>query len=518
MLIVSPAYHEFTKYDPNTIAAQSRQLDWSQQPNPFKIYPIGQRIELKPHLSSSGANPDSQERFLQRFSRLLHLSYGVTAILPGDRPIYFRSIPSAGGLYPAELYVLSRGSKGLPQGIYNYQAIDHSLLKIWDDCHWPRLSAACFDHPLFELTNVALVVTAVFYRSAWRYEDRAYRRLCLDSGHLLGSIELAANMTGFRASSIGEFLDAEIEHLLSLDDREEGPLVVLPLQDLLRVPAIERWRLDRDAVRAEFEDPIESVERGEWLGYLHQHTRIVPEDSGPQRRWQKVPSLPESAGDLLPIADKYNFPFCDRIDAHSTPIGWGEMLQPLANTILCRRSTRQFTGGNIDLEQLRQILDFAYHAENYRSQGLDPQPDFFDLSAIETFVVASGVEGLDDGCYYYAPHAQQLRQIRFKSFRREIHYLCLGQNLGRDAAVAIVHTADLSPAIQRYGDRSYRYLHLDAGHLGQRLNLAAIRLNLGVSGIAGFFDNLVNEVLGIPSEEAVLYITTIGQPRVSNNL
>ncbi|NJO94245.1 MAG: SagB/ThcOx family dehydrogenase, partial [Hydrococcus sp. RM1_1_31] len=54
----------------------------------------------------------------------------------------------------------------------------------------------------------------------------------------------------------------------------------------------------------------------------------------------------------------------------------------------------------------------------------------------------------------------------------------------------------------------YRYLHMDAGHLGQRLNLAAIYLNLGASGIGGFFDDQVNEVLGIPEDEAVIYITT----------
>ena len=74
------------------------------------------------------------------------------------------------------------------------------------------------------------------------------------------------------------------------------------------------------------------------------------------------------------------------------------------------------------------------------------------------------------------------------------------------------HTADLQQAIQQYGDRAYRYLHLDAGHLGQRLNLAAIRLGLGVSGIGGFFDDLVNQVLGIPEEEAVIYLTTLGVP------
>ena len=121
--------------------------------------------------------------------------------------------------------------------------------------------------------------------------------------------------------------------------------------------------------------------------------------------------------------------------------------------------------------------------------------------------------GLEEGCYYYAPKAQELRQIRFKNFRRELHFLCLGQELGQNAAAVLFHTADLKSAVAEYGDRVYRYLHMDAGHLGQRLNLAAIRLNLGVSGIGGFFDDQVNEVLGIPSDEAVLYITTFGRPR-----
>ena len=146
-------------------------------------------------------------------------------------------------------------------------------------------------------------------------------------------------------------------------------------------------------------------------------------------------------------------------------------------------------------------------------QSFDPKPDYFDLNLIETFLAVSGVDGLEEGCYYYAPKAQELRQIRFKNFRRELHFLCLGQNLGRDAAVVLFHTADLVKAVAQYGDRAYRYLHLDAGHLGQRLNLAAIRLGLGVSGIGGFFDDEVNEVLGIPIDEAVLYITTLGRPR-----
>ncbi|MGB7414581.1 MAG: SagB/ThcOx family dehydrogenase, partial [Thermosynechococcaceae cyanobacterium] len=241
---------------------------------------------------------------------------------------------------------------------------------------------------------------------------------------------------------------------------------------------------------------------GELLPYCHEASEIYALDAAyPKER-------PTPA-----IEDKYNFPFCLKVPTTSQPIMWGDDLSELAETIRNRRSTRQFTGAAISLADLSALLDFTYHPGHYQEQGLEPNPDTFDLSLIQTFVAVSDVMGLEAGCYYYAGQAEELRQIRFKNFRPELHYLCLQQDLGRDAAAVVFHTADLGVAIARYGDRAYRYLHMDAGYLGQRINLAAIRLNLGVSGIAGFFDDHVNEVLGIPIDEAVLYITTLGQPR-----
>jgi SagB-type dehydrogenase family enzyme len=204
-----------------------------------------------------------------------------------------------------------------------------------------------------------------------------------------------------------------------------------------------------------------------------------------------------------------------KVSTAGESVSWEQnsFLDGLEDTILRRRSTRNYTGGNLNFSQLKTLLDFTYQPQHYVECGLDERPDYFDLGLIQSFIAVSGVDGLEDGCYYYSPQLQELRQIRFKNFRRELHYLCLGQDLGRDAAAVIFHTADLSQAIQQYGDRAYRYLHLDAGHLGQRINLVATRLGIGVSGIAGFFDDQVNEVLGIPPDEAVLYITTLGQPQ-----
>ena len=503
-------YHQRTKYDPETISSKSQGLDWSQQPSSYKEYKIGTVYDLKPYLQST--KQDSDSLWWQRLSLFLLCSYGLTArIQTMGEPMYLRAAPSAGGLYPAEIYLVSKGNRLLPAGLYNYQVKDHTLVHFWSNDVWQNIQVACFNHPALRLADLALITTAVFDRSAWRYQDRAYRRIFLDTGHLLGNIELSGSMNQFRPYFIGGFIDRQIDELLYLNPELEGAVTVIPCIDLniYPDPAIAAFPAGLPSrINLEYPD----LPDGQLLKYCHQMTEIT-----------KFSQLPANPAEITAVEldDKYNFPFCLKISTVGQPILWQKRLgdlQPdlplsgLEDTILKRRSTRAYSGAELTLDELKSLLDFTYHPEHYIDQNLDPNPNYFDLDLIETFVAVSGVAGLDEGCYYYAPRAQELRQIRFKNFRQELHYLCLGQELGRDAGAVIFHTADLNMAIQKYGDRVYRYLHLDAGHLGQRLNLAAIRLDLGVSGIAGFFDDRVNEVLGIPEDEAVLYITTLGRP------
>ena len=502
---IAQHYHDRTKYDPQTIASKNKQLDWEQQPVPFKEYKIGVSFDLKPYLktASEALSPDKDVKMWQRLSRLLMCSYGLTAKIPTFSGFhYLRTAPSAGGLYPGEVYLISRGTSLLPAGLYNYQSRTHSLLQFWDNEVWNALQKACFYHPALEGVKLCLGITSVFFRSAWRYEDRAYRRIFLDTGHLLGNIELACSLNDYRSHLIGGFADRAVNELLYLDGEEEGGITLIALADLLELE--QNLPKAKSALAGKTQTQYPDIPDGELLGYLHHATEIESEPKG-QPQWS-----PEEEEQL---EDKYNFPFCSKVSTMSTSIFWGANLEGLENTILTRRSTRAYSGASLTLGELNALLDFTYQSQHYVDQGLDGWPDYFDLSLIETFIAVSDVEGLEDGCYYYAPKAQELRQIRFKSFRQQLHFLCLGQDLGRDAAAVLFHTADLKKAIGKYGDRAYRYLHLDAGHLGQRLNLAAIHLRLGVSGIAGFFDDQVNEVLGIPSDEAVLYITTLGRPR-----
>ena len=535
MTSIAQHYHQRTKYDPETIAKQGQSgLDWSKQPVPYKDYKLGVEIDLKPYLEKEPKKADSDWRWWQRLSRLLIDSYGLTAKVMtfSGEPMYLRSAPSAGGLYPAEIYIVSRGTSLLDAGLYNYQARTHSLWRFWDDYPWQDLQTSCFWHPALETTQLALVVSAVFERSAWRYKDRAYRRVFLDSGHLLGNLEVAGTLCDYRPHLIGGFADELVNRLLYLDGESESAIALLALADLLQVD--QNLPVACSALPSPTHTEIKRVSDGELLGYLHENSAISADAGFGQREQanaaplsseqmdaseQKVSETSDSSSEAQtdteesrkPLADKYNFPFGITVSTKTQPIPWGDRLQKLEDTILTRRSTRHYINAPITRADLFALLDFSYQPEHYRLQGFDASPDYFDLGLIETFVTVSNVEALESGCYYYAHQAQELRQIRFNQFHEDIHFLCLGQKLGRDAGVVIFHTANLKAAVEKYGERAYRYLHMDAGHLGQRLNLAATRRNLGVSGIAGFFDDQVNELLSIPEEEAVLYITTVGR-------
>ncbi len=505
-LSIAQYFHERTKYDPETIASKSQHLDWTKQPIPFKEYKIGTTLDLRPYLrdESEALSQDAKLKQAQRLSHLLLHSYGLTAKISTMQGYhYLRSAPSAGGLYPAEVYLISRGTPLLPPGLYNYQSLNHSLIQFWDSQVWSELQKACFWYPALENTQLAIVISSVFYRSAWRYQDRAYRRVFLDTGHLLGNIELASTMNDYRPHLIGGFADEVINQIMYLDSTEESVIGVIALADLLEID--QNLSQSRTALPSATHTNFPDIPEGHLLATLHDASELESDPSGSQG-WK-----PDEVDATL--EDKYNFPFCTKVSTVTTSIDWGKNLDGLDHTILKRRSTRAYTGLDLNLNELLAVLDFTYQPNHYINQGLDGSPDYFDTSLIETFLAVSGVNGLEEGCYYYAPMAQELRQIRFKNFRRELHYLCLGQDLGRDAGVVLFHTADLQKAVAKYGDRAYRYLHMDAGHLGQRLNLAAIYLRLGVSGIGGFFDDKVNEVLGIPEDEAVIYITTLGRPR-----
>ena len=139
--------------------------------------------------------------------------------------------------------------------------------------------------------------------------------------------------------------------------------------------------------------------------------------------------------------------------------------------------------------------------------------DFANSRFIQRYVYAHRVDGLPSGVYRYWPLQAQLEQIRSGDQRVAAAGLSLGQDLAGNACVAFSMIGDLERAASLHGDRGYRYVHFEAGAIGQRLYLSAEALGLGATGIGAFYDDEVHRYLNLTSgQRQVVYHFAIGYP------
>lgn len=490
-------FHQSTKYAPETIGNHPG-LDWERQPVPYKQYHGEGGVDLAPLLPLdpnpfTGRPPEDiagwQGRSLAALSRWVYFTYGVTAIIrqPG-RDQLLRAAPSAGGLFPAELYLAVREWPDLASGLYGYDPQRHRLVLLDEGVGAVQaLGQAAYGNAAIEAAPVVAVVTAVFERSRWRYQERAYRRVLLDSGHLIGNAGVVAQATGLRLHATAAFCDSRVESALRLDPAEEGALALLGLN--LPGPA-ERptWT----ALPSPIDEGLPT------LAEMHRASRL-----GEQR--PRLVAKGEVAAEALETT--HGWTSGDRLRGTGCA-GPVPLAADVLGTVLRRRSCRRFDRRSISRDALARVLAAAYLPEVV---ALGEQPAF-DRGLLASFIAVCNVDGVAPGVYYLAPHQLELRLVRTGDPRDAVRFLALGQDLAGDAAAVVFHTADLAACVRDLGDRAYRYLHLDAGLVGQRLNLAAVAEGLGVTGIGGFFDDHTADMLGIPRAQAVVYITSLGVP------
>jgi len=506
--MLSEIYHEETKYCEREMRKFQHQIDWNTQPVPYKEYASEKKVDLLPYLPFhhspltgkplAGLDMETAEPFgLSEISRLLYFTHGVTAVLQytSGQTLHMRAAPTAGGLYPTEIYLAARGLPVIEDGIYNFLAKEHALVPAWEGDFWNAFEQYCFGHEAIGPSHLLLVLTAVYQRSAWRYRERAYRRILLDTGHILGNLALYAPKEGFVPCPIGGFVDTSLNQLLFLEEAAEGVLAVVALPRRDRVdPADIPWRAPAGSRRR-----ARPIQQATLHLELHRASSILPEES-------VAAALAPAVADPLDLSR--------HTDANGVvvlPQVASDFTDKIEQTILRRRSTRAFTGEAFLLDELASILCFAYLSD------LSSVPMLFTPAFLETYLVVQKVIGLLPGAYHLDPHGapneMRLSRLMAGDFRAQTQHFCLGQELARDAAVVVVHVAHLKGTLARYGDRAYRYLHLDAGHIGQRLNLAAVHLGLGASGIGGFYDDEVNGLLGLSLDHIVVYVTTLGRPQ-----
>jgi SagB-type dehydrogenase family enzyme len=207
-------------------------LGWENEPDAYKEYPDARRIELPSFESietSTIKDALKKRKSIRHFTGqplsledLSYLLWAASGIQRVERGHEFRTAPSAGALYPIETYLIADGVDGLDRGLYHYSVKSHCLegLRLGQFGH--ELVQAALGQKMCLEAAVVFIWTAIFYRSKWKYEERAYRYIYLDAGHIAENLALAATGIGLGTCQIGALFDDEVNEIIGVDGKSES--------------------------------------------------------------------------------------------------------------------------------------------------------------------------------------------------------------------------------------------------------------------------------------------------------
>ena len=220
-----------TKYTPASLSGHMFNL--GAIPDTFKEYPNPISRTSLPEPKAGGESSlwklllkrrsrreytGSKSLKLNDLSALLWATQGLTAQF-GDT--FFRTAPSAGGLYPVETYLCVRAVDGLEEGIYHFRPGDYDLEFLKKGDFSTVLTEAALQQTIILAAQVTFIWSAIIARGSWKYDQRAYRYIYLDAGHIAQNLYLAGEALGLGVCAVGAFYDDDVNHIIDLDGEEE---------------------------------------------------------------------------------------------------------------------------------------------------------------------------------------------------------------------------------------------------------------------------------------------------------
>jgi len=161
---------------------------------------------------------------LADLAEILAGSYGLTRtiVFPDGLETPARPVPSAGGLYPIELYLALSRVESTDDGLYHYDVLGHALEGLRADLEPRELAGALIAAPLVHNANALVFMTAVFDRTLHKYGPRGYRFILLEAGHVAQNLCLLAAERGLASLCVGGFIDSRVNELLDLEPQIEA--------------------------------------------------------------------------------------------------------------------------------------------------------------------------------------------------------------------------------------------------------------------------------------------------------
>jgi SagB-type dehydrogenase family enzyme len=492
------AYHERTKHHLGAYARGPEYLDWDNQPDPFRRFSGCPVVSLP-------LNPDpvggSAKLDMAGISKLLELSMGLSAwkVFGPDRWA-LRCNPSSGNLHPTEAYLISSRITGLADAIYHYAPREHALEQ--------RATLTGDESKIYCL----LGLTSIAWREAWKYGERAYRYVQLDAGHALGAVRYAAAALGWQVSllSVG---DSAISDLLGLC-RESDFIGAEPEQpDLLVQIHLAGTQL------------LDDLPKGNhWRGLAN------PLGGESRLKWPLVDQAHDACHQAQP-----DYP------ASLTPLHLSrERVTELRRLIRQRRSTQAFIGNQsgLAIASLQRFL-----AALMPQRGAPPWDLWSGTPRLHLVLFIHRVEDLTPGLYAMPRDADALPGLQSSlsetftwqttpitsdelplyrltegDMRKVARTLSCHQEIASASSFSFCMLAEFDRTLEQ-GASAYRFLHWEAGLIGQAAYLEAERIGMRGTGIGCFFDDSVHQVLGIGDTQwQTLYHFTVGFPRLDTRL
>jgi SagB-type dehydrogenase family enzyme len=195
-------------------------------PNSIKLPPVKTEsptsIEKAVHERRSVRTFRDDALTLEEIGQLCWAGQGVTG---GGG---YRASPSAGALYPLEIYLVSRNVKGLASGVYHYQPQDHRLEGIKEGNFLSPLASAALNQSCVKQAPAAIVIAGVYERTTRKYRDRGIRYVYIEAGAAGENICLQAVSLGLGTVIVGAFDDKQVKSVVGLKPEEE-PLLIIPV-------------------------------------------------------------------------------------------------------------------------------------------------------------------------------------------------------------------------------------------------------------------------------------------------
>ncbi|MEK3722500.1 SagB family peptide dehydrogenase [Paenibacillus sp. FSL H8-0034] len=482
--------------DTNESRPQDWQVDWDDAPLPYKLYrrlpvfPLSLEIPLSLYRIRLPANPD-----LTTIGHFLWHVYGLTRLSQypavhsmnqklGPLQMYRRFVPSGGGLYPNELYIYLKTADA-PVGVYHYDAAHHRLVLLREGNFDSYLNQALGSRCEISGCFATILVSVMFWKNFYKYNNFAYRLQGLDTGVMIGQLLEVTRQYGYESRVYFQFLDRAVNHLLGISARDESVYAVIPLS----AKPMTSW----------LHNGIDEVGESSAVQLCRelpevQHDsfqRSLKVKAYPMLTRMNEASMLDSIGSFRHVGETKHvesrlqsvyLPHVKRLSYDLTTVCQNRY-SPEADFVLSK----------VTDSEVAALLQQATASLSYNNDLNAPNEN--TAARISLYCCLYHVEGIPDGAYRYDSTAHLLCRVRPGDHRLRLQ---LGMSMNNvnlfqvPLCLHVVSVQDYHKSVLGY--RGYRIQQMEAGILVQNLLLAASAMGMGGRPLLGFNTAICDEL------------------------